>query len=126
MKTGEPEKRNETRMPDDDLPLFLPGLELGGADLPGGRTALRRAVEQQLLVLAERGLLKPEHAGLAQLTLELADAIAAGRRAGRASAVAMGARELRETLLALPQEVQASEGALFASLVDELRAFDKR
>jgi hypothetical protein len=51
---------------------------------------------------------------LTQLLLSLSEAIDGGRRSGRASAVAMAAKELRETLLMIdppPEDGSASEDA---------------
>lgn len=86
--------------PYDPLADALPGL---GVD-PQIRTGLMtEAVRETLRTLAERGLLRPEHSAMAQLALQLAQAIEAASLTRRASAVAIAARELREVLEALPQ-----------------------
>lgn len=95
----------------------LPGLEL---EAPGSQaSALRRSVQRTIDALDEKGLLDPAHEALCQLALELADAVAAGRRAGRASAVAMAAAQLRETLQALPEPATMSTQEAFAKFVEQ-------
>jgi hypothetical protein len=100
----------------------LPGLELE-PEL-GTATALRSAVITTLTALHDDQLLEPRHAGLAQLALELADAVTAGRRSGRASAAAMAAAQLRETLQALPAPMAADAAQKFQSFVESLVAGD--
>jgi hypothetical protein len=100
--------------------LELPGLELeseGGAPT----SALRKAVQSTLVALHDQQLLEPRHAALAQLALELADAVTAGRRSGRASAAAMAAGQLRDTLLALPQPSTIGALESFHAFVEDLR-----
>lgn len=104
------------------IQLTLPGLELQG-DEYGQPSALRSAVKAQLVALEEEGLLKPKHTAFAQLALELADAVVSGTRKGRASAVAMAAAQLRETLLALPTgDTSDGEAERFAAFVEGLKA----
>src|SRR4051794_9635734 len=102
------------RFDGDDLPLTLDGLELEQARV--GSSLLRQAVEATLSELQAMGLLSRQHYGLAILTLDLADAVDAGKRSGRASAAAMAAGELRETLLSLPQPQVAGEAEQYAEL----------
>lgn len=95
----------------------LPGLEL---HTPGTTaSALRLSVQRTIEALDERGLLEPAHEALCQLALELADAVAKGRSQGRASAVAMAAAQLRETLQALPEPATMSAHEAFAKFVEE-------
>ena len=90
--------------------LELPGLEAPAA----GDSAMVRACRLTVAALADAGKLLPQHAVLTQLLLELSGAIDRGRAAGRASAVAMAARELRDTLLMLdpPPEDGGGDAAL--------------
>lgn len=77
-------------------------------------SAMVKACQQTINALAEAGKLAPQHAVLTQLLLELSGAIDRGRQAGRASAVAMAARELRDTLLMIdppPEDGAAGEDA---------------
>lgn len=101
---------------------MLPGLELEAPGAAHGQTSMRVAVAQTIQSLLDDGLLEPRHAGLAQLALELADAVSAGTRSGRASAAAMAAGQLRETLLALPQPQEAEAGAAFQTFVEAMLA----
>lgn len=82
-----------------------------------------RACKQTIDALRDAGKLRPQHAILTQLLLALSEAIDGGRRQGRASAVAMAARELRDTLLMIdpPDEDAGSEDAAAA-----LREFVER
>ena len=92
-------------------------LELPGIGEPAaGASAIVRAAHTTLQQLRELGRLEPRHAVLAALILELAESIDRGKRSGRASAVAMASKELRETVLMLdpPPEsdaLDASEAA---------------
>lgn len=98
-------------MADDQL--ALPGM--GGAR--ENDSAMVRACRQTIDALAAAGKLEPQHAVLTQLLLALAEAIDGGRRNGRASAVAMAARELRDTLLMIdppPEDGEAGADALRA------------
>lgn len=95
-----------------DEQLQLPGV----GEAPATSTAIVKAAHVTLTELRELGRLEPRHAVLAALVLELAEAIDRGRRSGRASAVAMASKELRETILMLdpPPEsdaLDASEAA---------------
>lgn len=102
------------------IQLALPGLELSAEQNGRPDTGLRQAVQQTLEALAADGLLQPRHTALAQLALELADAVSAGARSGRASAAAMAAGQLRDTLLALPAPTEAGAGEQFTSFVEML------
>lgn len=87
----------------------LPGLEV-----PEHSSPMVRAAHDTITALRDLNKLRAEHAILTQLLLELAGAIDRGRAAGRASAVAMAARELRDTLLMLdppPEEGAAGDRA---------------
>lgn len=99
--------------------LQLPGME------PARETdsLMVKACRQTIDALAEAGKLKPQHAVLTQLLLALSEAIDGGRRSGRASAVAMAAKELRETILMIdpPDDDAASDDAAKA-----LREFIER
>lgn len=77
----------------------IPGLvlpELGGMDGP-----MAKAAHVTLQALAECGGLEPRHSVLVQLVQSLAGAIDRGVASGRASAVAMAAKQLLETMLVL-------------------------
>lgn len=97
--------------------LALPGLEP-----PRDRDSLMvKACHQTITALRDTGKLLPQHAVLTQLLIELSGAIDRGRAAGRASAVAMAARELRDTLLML--DPPAAEGAAGDVALQLLREF---
>lgn len=92
-----------------DQPM-LPGLE----EPAETSSAMVKAAHTTIRALEAAGKLAPQHAMLTQLLLELAGAIDRGRKAGRASAVAMAARELRDTLLMLdppPEDGAAGDKA---------------
>jgi hypothetical protein len=95
---------------------MLDGLELGSR-----QSALRDAVITTIQALHDDKLLQPRHAGLAQLALELADAVAHGNSRGRASAAAMAAAQLRETLMALPAPADKDIMDRFDAFVDSLK-----
>ncbi len=100
----------------------LPGLEHADTPSYGGESELRAAVKTTLNALEMHGLIEPEHAAICQLALITADVVQANARTRRPSAFAMVARELRETLLALPKrEVQGNEDK-FKQWVDLLEA----
>lgn len=102
----------------------IPGLEdarPGG----GGEPAIVRAARTTLQALQEEGVLGPRHAVLVALVMDLAHAVAAGARSGRASAAAMAAAQLRETMLVLdpPPEAHATDAAAaLAKFVQDLEA----
>lgn len=98
--------------------LELPGLELDPEH--GKRSALREAVVVTLGALQRDGLLEERHAAMAQLALELADSVSAGRRSGRASAAAMAAAQLLAVLQALPAPMAADVQEKFERFVDSL------
>lgn len=91
-------------------------LALPGMDGPREHdSAMVRACRQTIVALEAAGKLLPQHAVLTQLLLALSEAIDGGRRSGRASAVAMAARELRDTLLMIdppPEDGAAGDAAL--------------
>lgn len=82
--------------PSDQLALELPELAARTNDSPMVAAA-RTTLEQ----LHRDGLISVRNAVMVQLVLSLAEAIDGGRRNGRASAVAMAAKELREAILIL-------------------------
>lgn len=90
-------------------------LELWAAAAPHAQdTPMVLAAKASLAKLADVDRLPPERAVLAQLVLSLATAIDGGARSGRASAVAMAAAQLRETMLILdppPEDANASADA---------------
>lgn len=91
--------------------LELPGIDLSDRD---NDTPMVRAVRATVAQLREEGKLARADAAMVQLALSLAAAIDGGARSGRASAVAMAAQQLRDTLLVLdppPEEGTASEAA---------------
>lgn len=79
--------------------LALPGLELPAAS--DSDSAMVLAAKASLAELKRTGALEPRHAVQCQLVLQLAQAIDRGSSSGRASAVAMASKELRETMLVL-------------------------
>lgn len=98
-------------MTDEQLALDLPGIDMSDREQD---TPMVRAMRATLRVLRDDARLRPSDAALVQLSLSLSGAIDGGTRSGRASAVAMAARELRETLLTLdppPEDVTADAGA---------------
>ena len=104
---------------DDESATTIPGLELVPED-QRDVSPMRRAVIATIEALEGDSLLEPRHAAMCQLALELADSVTAGRRSGRASAAAMAAGQLRDTLLALPAPVAGDAAQRFADFVDKL------
>lgn len=105
-----------------DDPLFLPGLEPPAA----AETAMVKAARLTLAALRDADKLRPEHALLTQLILSLAAAIDGGTRSGRASAVAMASKELREALLQLdppPEEANTDAAAALQKFMADLENF---
>lgn len=102
----------------------IPGLEVPEAKADDG--PMVKAAQVTLAALRESGTLAPRHAVLVQLVHSLAGAIDAGVRSGRASAVAMAAKQLLETMIVLdppPEEGGAAEVAArlaLAEFVDRL------
>lgn len=73
------------------------------------------AAHHTLEALRDANMLTPRHGVLVQLMLSLSQAIDHGNARGRASAVAMASRELRETLMMLdppPADMDASADAV--------------
>lgn len=83
-------------------------------------SALVDSVYATLRALDAEQLLTATHAATCQLCIELAHAVTAGVRSGRASAVALAARELREALATLPEPV-APPSDEWRDFVDSLR-----
>lgn len=77
----------------------IPGLEVPPASTADG--PMVQAAVVTLQALQTGGVLEPRHSVLVQLVRSLAGAIDAGVRSGRASAVAMAAKQLLETMLVL-------------------------
>jgi hypothetical protein len=95
----------------------LPGLEVPG--VAAHDTPMVVAAKQTLAELQRTGAVQSRHAVQVQLVIQLAHAIDRGASSGRASAVAMASKELRETMLVLdPPDELAS-----ASARDRLREF---
>ena len=104
------------------VPVPLPGLSLEEMGPSGHSDALVEKVKMTLTALSDQNLLTERHAGIAQLCLDLAAAVGVGIVRGRASAVAMVARELREALAMLPEPEEGVEGYdEFDQLAAELR-----
>lgn len=93
---------------------FLPGM----APLDAGPTPLEQAARIQLQKLADDGLLNDNHAIAVQLVLDLARAIGVSATRGRASAMALASKELREALALLP----AHDTDEFSTLMAQLTA----
>ena len=87
-----------TANPPDDQ-LALPGLEL--SEPRESDSPMVVAAKLTLAELQRTGAVELRHAVQVQLVLQLAQSIDAGTRSGRASAVAMAAAQLRETMLVL-------------------------
>lgn len=102
----------------------LAGLELESEQV-GASGALRRAVITTLKALESERLLEPRHAAMAQLALELADAVTAGTRSRRASAAAMAAAQLLAVLQALPVPLAADLKERFDAFVEQLLQDDR-
>lgn len=107
-------------MPDD----AIPGLVVPGSTALDG--PMVKAAATTLQALADAKVIEPRHAVMVQLVHSLAGAIDKGVTSGRASAVAMAARELREAMLVLdppPEEGGAADVAArlaLAGFVQEL------
>lgn len=95
----------------------LPGLVV--PDVHPSDSTMVKAAKLTLDELRRTGAVGTRHAVQVQLVLQLAHAIDAGARSGRASAVAMASKELRETMLVLdpPDELGSSD------MRDRLREF---
>lgn len=76
-----------------------------------GDSPMVAAVKTSLATLAAADRLPPERAALGQLCLSLAMAIDGGARSGRASAVAMAAAQLRDTMLVLDPPPEDGDAA---------------
>jgi len=77
----------------------IPGLEVPDATPSDGPMVQAAAVSLQALQAS--GTLEPRHAVLVQLVRSLAGAIDRGVTSGRASAVAMAAKQLLDTMVVL-------------------------
>lgn len=99
---------------------MLPGTD---PDAHQGASALEQAARRTLTALWEAGSLGPQHALAMQLVIELSRAVDAGTRAGRASAVAMAAAQLRETWQALLPEDSGptADAEAHAALMKDIR-----
>lgn len=96
----------------------LPGLE---PDRPGD-SAMLRATRRTIASLEGAGYLDERQAALCQLLLELADVVDAGRRQGKASAVAMAAAQILSTYeLLVPESKGGGEGDEWEELVADMR-----
>lgn len=90
----------------------LPGLALPEPRPQDGPMVQAAAITLESLRAA--GRLEPRHAVLVQLVTSLAGAIDRGVQSGRASAVAMAAKQLLETMLVLdppPEDGNAADAA---------------
>lgn len=100
----------------------LPGLGAEPTDAAVGE--LERQVRRSLARMQLDGLVDERHAGLMQLALELCRAITRGASSGRASAVAMAAKELREVFAQLMPDEEVSGGDDFDRWKRELAGMD--
>lgn len=101
-----------------DATLPLPGLE----DPGDGVTELETAVRRSLKALDQAGVLTETHALPMQLVLDLARAVGMATRAGRASAAAMAAAQLREAWQLLPVvDMQSGVSDQWDQLAQDLR-----
>lgn len=87
-------------MPEDAIPgLVIPDAFAGmGA---GAHGPMAKAARVTLEALRDAGSLEPRHSVLVQLVLSMAQAVDRGVTSGRASAAAMAAKQLLETMLVL-------------------------
>ena len=97
----------------------LPGLE----PPKRGESAMLSATRRTIASLDAAGFLDETHAALCQLLIELAQVVDAGRRQGKASAVAMAAAQILATYEKLvPESAGGSEDdAAWSELVAEFR-----
>jgi uncharacterized protein YoaH (UPF0181 family) len=102
--------------PDENQPT-LDGLELGDPDRNG---VMRNAVVKTIQALNAEGLIEPRHTAMAQLALELGEALSRAKSSGKPYAIALVAGQLRDTLEALPAPLGADDKARFNALVDAL------
>ncbi|NTW39354.1 MAG: hypothetical protein HGA44_05600 [Cellulomonadaceae bacterium] len=84
-----------------EQPTF-PGLEIEVQTGMRAPSALELAAVATLTELRSQGLLRREHSLTVQLVLELSRAVGQGVMHGRASAVAMAAKQLTEAMALLP------------------------
>lgn len=97
---------------------YLPGM----APIDPVQTPLETAAHVMLEQLRADELLKPQHALVVQLVLDLARAIGLSATKGRAAAMALAAKELREALALLPAP-EADDA--FAQLMQEIANADR-
>lgn len=102
----------------------IPGLELP-APPPGEDGPMAKAAHTTLSALAEAGGLESRHQVLVQLVQSLAGAIDRGVSSGRASAVAMAAKQLLETMLVLDPPPETGTPAM-ANAAAALDRFTKK
>lgn len=95
----------------------LPGLE----EPTRPEAEIVAAARRSLRALEAVGLLDERHAVLCQQMIELAKVIDAGRRSGRASAVAMAAAQLLATYQAIVPESEGGDNDEWSELVAEFR-----
>lgn len=95
----------------------LPGLE----PPKRGEVAIVLACRRTLVSLEAAGLLEERHAILAQSMLELAQVVDAGRRQGKASAVAMAAAQILAIYQQLVPDSEGGETDEWNELVAEFR-----
>ena len=106
-----------TRPSQPTLPGFEPEHQ---ADPTAGYT--RAAVVATIQSLADDSLLEPRHAAICQLAVALAESVDRSLTVGRPSGTAMVARELRETLAALPAPTQSTAEDKFDDWLQSLNA----
>lgn len=100
----------------------IPGLEVPGMPEATGREGPMVASARTTLE-ALAGNLEPRHAVLVQLVLSLAGAIDRGVVSGRASAVAMAAKQLLETMLVLDPPPEGPTDSDARAALDAFVAF---
>lgn len=97
---------------------LLPGLE----PPQRGESAMMRATRRTITALEGAHYLDERQAALCQLMLELAEVVDAGRRQGKASAVAMAAAQILATYeLLVPEAKGGDDGDEWAALVADMR-----
>lgn len=96
---------------------------LPGLDAPArGESSMKLAARRSITALEAAGYLDETHAVLCEQMLQLADAVDAGRRQGKASAVAMAATALLATYqLMVPESKGGDGGDEWHDLVADIR-----
>jgi hypothetical protein len=106
----------------DPLADPLPGL----GESPSVTSDLEASVRRTIAAIDAAGLLTERDAATCQLAIELARVVQLGVASRRSTGAAMAARELRDTLLMLPQPEQTPAGQEWDALVRKLVEADEQ